>query len=144
LKIEEGQEIRGDSMGEKEEKELKERVCRNAILAAYKLTAEKCNGVGGKFVEVYPDVFVWIPNPVVKAKEAEGLTCEERVRAVAESEWAMHEAKGLAEKLFGLKPGTPEYEEAVKRAAVRIALGAVPECAGEVDVEKIAREVRVR
>ena len=118
-----------------DEKEIEEIVCTNAILAAVQLIQEKCGGKKPKIIELDKGIMVFIPNPVVTADE--GLTCEDRVLAVAQSDWALGVAKGLATKLFGLKPDEPGYEEAVKRAAIKIAMGAT-NCYG-VNVEEILR-----
>jgi len=103
-----------------------ELVCTNAILAAVQLIQKKCGGKSPKMVELDRGVVLWVPNPLPELKEE--LPCEDRVLAVAQSDWALGVARGLATKLFGLKPGEPGYEEAVKKAAIRIAIGAVPGC----------------
>jgi len=77
-------------------------------------------------------------NPVKETATDKSLSCKERIKAVATSEWALGEAKGLASKLFGIEKGEPGYEKAVKNAAIQIARGAVPECSGtEVSPEEI-------
>jgi len=101
-------------------------VCTNAILAAVNLIQRKCGGKSPKLIELDKGLMIWVPNPIPGLKEE--LTCEERVLAVAQSDWAQGVAKGLATKLFGIRPEEPGYEEAVKRAALRIARGAVPGC----------------
>jgi len=78
------------------------------------------------------------PDEVLEKRDDESLSCEERIEAVAESEWAINEAKGLATELFGIEPETPGYKDAVKKAAIRIAQGAVPQCASvSIDPGKI-------
>jgi len=104
-----------------EEEEL---VCTNAILAAVNLIQKKCGGKSPKLIELDRGLMVWVPNPVPGLKEE--ITCEERV------------LKGLATKLFGIRPEDPGYEEAVKRAALRIARGAVPGCE-YVDIEELLK-----
>jgi len=43
-----------------------------------------------------------------------GVTIEEAIRVTAESPWAKGWAEGIA-RMAGYTPGTPEYEEQVKR-----------------------------
>ena len=98
-------------------------VCQNAILAALNIIQKKCKGKNPMMVELEKGIYIFVPNPTPAVSNH--LSCEEKVLAVASSDWALHMAQGLAKKLFGLKPGDPGYEEAVKRAALKIAKGAV-------------------
>lgn len=112
-------------------------VCRNATLVALNKIQEKCKGKSPKMVELGEGIMVWVPsNPA--PGDQEGLTCDERVLSVGQSDWAKGVARGLATKLFGLKPGEPGYEEAMKRAALKVAAGAVSGCEG-VDIDKLVK-----
>jgi len=120
-----------------DEQEIEEIVCTNAILAAVQLIQDKCGGKKPKIIELDKGIMVFIPNPIATTV-SDNLTCEEKVLAVAQSDWALGVAKGLATKLFGLKPGQPGYEEAVKRAAIRVAIGAT-NCYG-VDIDELLKK----
>lgn len=50
---------------------------------------------------------------------------ETAVKVVAKSDWAYKTAEGMVQKLFGLMPGMPDYEETVKRVSEKIARGAL-------------------
>lgn len=122
-----------------DEREIEEIVCQNAVLAALEQIQRKCKGLSPKIVKLDDSITVFVPNPVTTAVEEKAeLTPEQRVLAVAQSDWAKGVARGLATKLFGLKPGEPGYEEAVKRAAIKIAMGATDTY--DVDVERLLRE----
>ena len=53
----------------------------------------------------------------------EGVTREQAVEITLRSSWAQNLAAGMASKLVGLTPGTPEYEAAKDRIARRVAEG---------------------
>jgi len=44
-------------------------------------------------------------------------------KIVADTDWARNLAKGWVEKVLGLKPGDPGYEEAVRKVALKVAEG---------------------
>jgi len=102
--------------------------CIAAFGAVYEILSEKCGKKKVRFIPLDEErgVLVAISNPSPDpADRGEDLTLEERIRAIEESPWAQGEARGLCEKLFGLTPGTKEYEECVKRVAHKLAIGMV-------------------
>lgn len=115
-------------------------VCQNAVTAAFNKVQEKCGGKG-KLSKLSGGVLVWVPsNPPPGDPDPEGskgLSCEDRILAVAQSDWAYNEARGLATKMFGMKKSDKGYQKAVRRAAIEVAEGAVPGCEGKVDVAKV-------
>ncbi|RLE44211.1 hypothetical protein DRJ16_02670 [Candidatus Woesearchaeota archaeon] len=68
-------------------------------------------------------VIVFAPNP--SPDPGPEIPQEERIKVIEESAWAQNLAKGLCTKLFGLEPGTEEYERCVKRVAHKAAIGLI-------------------
>ncbi|RJS69068.1 hypothetical protein CW696_07650 [ANME-2 cluster archaeon] len=98
--------------------------CWLAMKAAWDTLAEYCGGPG---VPVNIEgMTVSAPPEVIKiAHSNPELTREERIAAIAESEWGRNTAAGMCEKLFGAEPGTSEHERCVESTAKRLAKGLI-------------------
>jgi len=97
--------------------------CEAAIQAAMEMIKERCQV--GKEIEI-EGIKITAPAEIWKiAEENPELTWEQRVTAIAESDWAKGLAHGWATKVLGLTPTTKEYEEMTKRIARKVAEGMV-------------------
>jgi len=96
------------------------KTCWSAIKAAAETLSEYCGIVGIKIPVETDGVLVSAPREVVDIAKFE-LTREDRIEAIAESDWGRATAASTCEKLFGAEPGTPEYERCVETTARRLA-----------------------
>lgn len=96
------------------------KTCWSAIKAAAEAIGDYCGGVGIRIPIGTAGVSVSAPQEVVDIAKLE-LTREERIEAIAESDWGRATAAGVCEKLLGATAGTPEYERCVKTTARRFA-----------------------
>ncbi len=94
--------------------------CWSAIKAAAETLGEYCGGIGMVAPIEIEGVSVSAPQEVVDIAKLE-LSTEDRIEAIAESDWVMATAADTCEKLFRATPGTPEYERCVETTARRLA-----------------------
>ena len=98
--------------------------CWLAMKAAWDTLAEYCGGAGTP-VEI-EGVSVTAPPEVMEIVHSNPtLTREQRIEAIADTDWGRNTAKGMCEKLFGAEPGTPDHERCVKATARRLAKGMI-------------------
>lgn len=96
--------------------------CRNAFLASLDLIREKCGACGRAVMLEEVSVAVGVPLEVEKiiSEKNPALTREQRISAIAESEWALGWAKGMVNLV---SPGLTgkEREEAISRLSRTLA-----------------------
>ncbi|NIA12036.1 MAG: hypothetical protein GWP10_20520 [Nitrospiraceae bacterium] len=109
------EEISGTGGGDK---------CWLAMKAAWDTLAEYCGGsgvpvdIGNMSVSASPEVM-----EIVRSNPT--LTREQRITAIAESDWGKSTAAGMCTKLFGAKKGSGEYDQCVSNVARRLAKGMI-------------------
>jgi len=96
------------------------KTCWSAIEAAAEAIRDYCGTSRIKIPIKTAGVSVSAPQEVVDIAKLE-LTREERIEAIAESDWGRATSAGMCEKLFGAEPGTPEYDRCVETTARRFA-----------------------
>jgi hypothetical protein len=94
--------------------------CVAALAAINEILMKECGGKKPKVIFIGEDSFV-ITNPEVNVPE--NVPYEEKVRIIAESRWAKNLAEGMCRKLFGVEPGTPEFQKCVERVSRKVAEG---------------------
>lgn len=120
--------------------EEKDDKCSIALKAAMSTIKDYCEeegetevDIGGAIVKMTPD------ETVMRVREDNGLTDEQKVKAIQESTLAQDHAKRVCVSLYDTTPGTDEYDKCVERVSRRLAEGLM---AIELDIRRIRKERR--
>ncbi|MBW2561195.1 MAG: hypothetical protein JRE40_10140 [Deltaproteobacteria bacterium] len=76
-----------------------------------------------KFLSEWEPLIPGRPKVFAQQEFPPGVTREQAVEIVAGTDWAQGLARGMCSKLFGVAPGTAEYEACVRRVSRKVAEG---------------------
>jgi len=68
-------------------------------------------------------ILLYILKDPPKVELPPGVTMEQAIQIVKQTDWVQNTARGLVTKLFGVSPADPRYEEFVDRVSEKLAIG---------------------
>ena len=94
--------------------------CAASIAAALEVISKECGGEAITTIPIDRQSIIVVDAPQAALTAGiEGradIPLEEKIKVIAESEWATHWAEGICSKVAGFEPGTPEFKQCYENA----------------------------